>query len=55
MDRINQFVGMGGVRIEDNVLITRDGRHCFNITEACGVPKSVEKIEEMRADAHAMS
>lgn len=40
MDKINQFRVVGGVRIEDTVLITRDGIENFTV-----VPKEVDDIE----------
>ena len=40
-DRIEEFMEVGGVRIEDNIVITKDGHD--NLTECC--PKTVEDIE----------
>ncbi|KAG1121275.1 hypothetical protein G6F42_012583 [Rhizopus arrhizus] len=42
MDKINQFRVVGGVRIEDTVLITRDGIENFTV-----VPKEVDDIEAL--------
>ncbi|KAF8055939.1 hypothetical protein HT031_006578 [Scenedesmus sp. PABB004] len=48
------LVPLGGVRIEDNVLLTSDeggGGGVFNITLAAGVPKRAEEIEALMAAA----
>lgn len=42
MDKINQYRVVGGVRIEDTVLITRDGIENFTV-----VPKEVHDIEAL--------
>uniref|UniRef100_A0A0G4H838 Peptidase M24 domain-containing protein n=1 Tax=Chromera velia CCMP2878 TaxID=1169474 RepID=A0A0G4H838_9ALVE len=41
---VQKFRGFGGVRIEDNVLITADGHDCFT-----DVPRTVEDIERAMA------
>ncbi len=43
-DRINKLIGMGGVRIEDNVAITHAG--AVNLTRA---PKARREVEEIVA------
>lgn len=52
MDLAEACKPMGGVRIEDNVLVTPSGP-CFNITMAAHVPKSVDAVEEVMATARA--
>jgi Xaa-Pro aminopeptidase len=42
-------MGLGGVRIEDNAVITADGH--VNLTMAAGVPKEVREIEDLMAAA----
>ena len=41
-DKIKEYYNFGGVRIEDDILITEDG--CVNLTE--GLPRTVEDIEK---------
>lgn len=41
---VESFIDLGGVRIEDNVLITPGGH--FNLTDHTGLPKTVEGVEE---------
>ncbi|KAJ3362517.1 hypothetical protein GGF32_005962 [Allomyces javanicus] len=43
---VERYMPVGGVRIEDNILITEDGY--LNLTD---VPKTVEEIEAIMADA----
>ena len=43
-DRINQFRGTGGVRIEDDILVTETGAELMSI-----VPRTVEEIEAWMA------
>merc|ERR1712058_131057 len=43
-DRINAYRGTGGVRIEDDVIITSDGAELMSI-----VPRTVEEIESWMA------
>ncbi|KNE66928.1 hypothetical protein AMAG_11403 [Allomyces macrogynus ATCC 38327] len=45
-DVVERYMPVGGVRIEDNILITEDGY--LNLTD---VPKTVEEIEAIMADA----
>lgn len=42
MKKINQYRPIGGVRIEDTILITKDGHENFTI-----VPKEVQDIEAL--------
>lgn len=44
---IEGLLGLGGVRIEDNVLITAGGH--FNLTVAAGMPKDATEIEQHMA------
>lgn len=44
MDNAERLIDLGGVRTEDNVLITHDGH--FNITMAAGVAKKAADIED---------
>jgi Xaa-Pro dipeptidase len=44
VDRVRRFLGFGGVRIEDDVLVTADG--CENLTQ---VPRDVSEIEDVMA------
>ena len=41
-DKLKQYYDFGGVRIEDNILITEDG--CVNLTE--GLPRTTDEIEK---------
>jgi Xaa-Pro aminopeptidase len=41
-DKVNQFIGFGGIRIEDNVLVTPAGTHVLGP----GIPKTIPEIEE---------
>jgi Xaa-Pro dipeptidase len=43
-ERLERFLDMGGVRIEDNVLVTADGARSLT-----SVPRSVEEIEAVMA------
>jgi hypothetical protein len=43
-DALEPFMDLGGVRIEDNVVITPGGH--FNVTDATGLPKTAAGIEE---------
>eukprot|EP00882_Tetradesmus_deserticola_P031157 GHRQ01035222.1.p2 GENE.GHRQ01035222.1~~GHRQ01035222.1.p2 ORF type:complete len:114 (+),score=49.03 GHRQ01035222.1:669-1010(+) len=45
---VEALVDMGGVRIEDNVLITADGH--FNLTMAAGMLKEAHEIEAYMAE-----
>jgi Xaa-Pro dipeptidase len=42
MEKINNYKGIGGVRIEDTLLITENGSENFTI-----VPKEVDDIENL--------
>lgn len=42
-DKVDSFLDFGGIRIEDNVVVTDKG--CINLTK---VPKTVEEIEDYR-------
>jgi Xaa-Pro aminopeptidase len=39
--KIKEYYDFGGVRIEDNIVVTADG--CENLTQ--GLPRTVEEIE----------
>ena len=39
-EKLRRFIGTGGVRLEDNIIVTEDG--LFNMTSG---PQSVEEIE----------
>eukprot|EP01120_Amphizonella_sp_Union-15-10_P016058 TRINITY_DN8360_c0_g1_i2.p1 TRINITY_DN8360_c0_g1~~TRINITY_DN8360_c0_g1_i2.p1 ORF type:complete len:533 (+),score=101.03 TRINITY_DN8360_c0_g1_i2:133-1599(+) len=43
-DKIREFMKFGGVRLEDNIIVTKDG--CENLTT---VPKSIAEIEDIMA------
>eukprot|EP00164_Ancoracysta_twista_P002853 GFYU01003797.1.p1 GENE.GFYU01003797.1~~GFYU01003797.1.p1 ORF type:complete len:506 (+),score=180.96 GFYU01003797.1:110-1519(+) len=43
-DRLNQFRGFGGVRIEDDVIVTADGVDCMTV-----VPRTVAEVEAVMA------
>jgi len=43
-DRINEYRGTGGVRIEDDIIITETGYECMSI-----VPRTVDEIESWMA------
>lgn len=45
---VESFIDMGGVRIEDNVVVTRGGH--FNLTTATGLPKAAADIEACMAE-----
>ena len=45
-DRVNEFRGFGGVRIEDDVLVTADGMDLLS----SGLPRTVEEIEAWMAE-----
>lgn len=49
-DRLQPYLGFGGIRIEDNVLITQQGYRLLGKP----IPKAVKEIEEIRAGALAM-
>ena len=46
-DRVADFVGLGGIRIEDDVLVTDEGARVLGP----GIPKSVEAVEAIAATA----
>ena len=43
-DRINEFRGTGGVRIEDDIIVTETGAELMSI-----VPRTVEEVEAWMA------
>jgi Xaa-Pro aminopeptidase len=43
--KVEQYRDFGGIRIEDNVLVTQDGRQVLGK----GIPKTVEEVEEITA------
>ena len=43
-DKVDSFLDFGGIRIEDNVVVTTEG--CLNLTS---VPKTIQAIEELKA------
>ncbi|XP_060585509.1 xaa-Pro dipeptidase-like [Ruditapes philippinarum] len=42
---IDQYRGFGGVRIEDDIVVTEDGMECLTV-----VPRTVEEIEQLMAE-----
>ncbi len=42
---VNQYRDFGGIRIEDNVLVTRDGRRVLGEP----IPKTIDEIEDIMA------
>jgi hypothetical protein len=44
---LDPFMDLGGVRIEDNVVVTAGGH--FNLTDATGLPKTAAGIQEFMA------
>uniref|UniRef100_A0A1I7SNY3 FAD-dependent oxidoreductase n=1 Tax=Bursaphelenchus xylophilus TaxID=6326 RepID=A0A1I7SNY3_BURXY len=44
VDKLNEYRGFGGVRIEDDVIILAAGNECMN-----QVPRTVEEIEAFMA------
>jgi Xaa-Pro dipeptidase len=46
-DKVSTFVGFGGIRIEDNILVTPAGAHVLGP----GVPKTIPEVEEACAKA----
>jgi hypothetical protein len=45
--KVEEFMQLGGVRIEDNVFVTGSGH--FNLTTAADMPKSTKEIEVVMA------
>ena len=43
-DKVNEYRDFGGIRIEDNVLITEDGHRVLGMP----IPKTVEEVEALR-------
>jgi Xaa-Pro aminopeptidase len=41
-DKVQEFIGFGGIRIEDNILVTPTGTHVLGP----GIPKTIPEIEE---------
>ena len=44
-DRVRQYIGFGGIRIEDDVLVTADGYRVLGKP----IPKTIEEIENIQA------
>lgn len=43
-DKINAYLGFGGIRIEDNILVTADGQRVLGPA----IPKRIEEVEALR-------
>lgn len=43
-DKVDKYKGFGGIRIEDNVLVTKDGHEVLGKRK---IPKTIEEVEEM--------
>jgi Xaa-Pro aminopeptidase len=46
-DRVKKYRDFGGVRIEDNVLVTKDGHRVLGES----IPKKVDDIEDIMAES----
>ncbi len=43
-DKVDTYKGFGGIRIEDNVLVTRDG---YRVLGKQAIPKTIDEVERM--------
>jgi hypothetical protein len=46
---VESFIDLGGVRIEDNVVVTPAGH--YNLTMATGLPKTASGVEQAMAES----
>ncbi len=45
-DKVKAYIGFGGIRIEDNILVTKDG---YRVLGKNPIPKTVADVEKMCA------